>query len=477
MASAQGALAHGQPSIVCWQDTVHIRGSMLIYHGFPEQPLEQPVYLTIGNFDGVHRGHQHLIARLVAAAHNQGCLAGLLTFDPHPLAVLQPDIPLQHLTTLAERSEILETLGLDFLLILPFTGEVAATSAADFMASLVARLRLVSLWIGPDFALGRGREGDADYLQRLGADLGYTLQVVPPFNWQGEPVRSSRIRTLLGGEGAVARASELLGRPYQVWGRVDTGVGRGRQLGFPTANLTLPAGRLMPAFGVYACWAWHEERGYPAVVNVGVRPSFEPGPPIVEAYLLDFEGDLYGETVGLSFIQRLRAEKRFPNPAMLADQIRADSQAARQILANPPDHAAAMGERFWEEIRHTADCAMRVTGADQRQLFARAAAGMFRLQDANPCRPISIARSVRALADNPAELLVAWLNALLLAQDVAGELYTRFEIYEISARGIRGVAYGYPGSPTHTMIKAATYYDLNVEETPAGWSATVTFDI
>ena len=135
--------------------------------------------------------------------------------------------------------------------------------------------------------------------------------MTPVYDWRGEPVRSSRIRSLLAGEGAVAQAAELLGRPYEVWGEVVHGAERGRGLGFPTANLKLPAGRLAPAYGIYACWAWRGETGFPAAVNVGVRPSFDNGHPSVEAYLLDFDGDLYGETLGLSFIQRLRGEQRF----------------------------------------------------------------------------------------------------------------------------------------------------------------------
>jgi len=462
---------------------------MRTFLGFPSQLPDRPTYLTIGNFDGVHRGHQALIAGMVETAHAAGGLAGLLTFTPHPLAVLHPEIPLDYLTTVDERSEILAALGLDFVLILPFTRETAAISAASFMANLTQRLGLRELWIGPDFALGRGREGDASRLAALGREAGYAVRVAPPFDWQAEPVRSSRVRALLVEEGAVDRAAALLGRPYRIAGKVIAGARRGRRLGFPTANLAVSPERLAPAYGVYACWAWREDRGYPAVVNVGVRPSFDNGHPTIEAYLLDFDENLYGETLGLSFIQRLRGEKRFADIADLVAQIRSDTNAARRILADPPDQTGRwkleaggwrleVGTPFWTELAHTADWAIRVTGDTQRQLFARAAASMFAMQDADRAHPITLAHAVNLVGQtDPAGLLVAWLNELLLEAELDGALYTRFEIHEISTTGLRAVAYGYPGAAAHTAIKAVTYYDLSVIETAGTWTATVTFDV
>ncbi|MCX6029817.1 MAG: riboflavin biosynthesis protein RibF [Chloroflexi bacterium] len=461
---------------------------MQTYLDFPSPPLERSAYLTIGNFDGVHRGHQQLVSEMVAAAHVAGCLAGLLTFDPHPLAVLRPDVPLAFLTSPEERAELLAALGLDFVLILPFNRSIAALPADEFMRRLVGRIPLCALWIGPDFALGRGREGNAVRLAEIGRELGYQVMVTPDYDWQGEPVRSSRIRGLLAQDGAVDLAADLLGHPYQTWGEVATGAQRGRRLGFPTANVMPPAGRLLPAFGVYVCWAWRENRGYPAVVNVGIRPSFDNGQPTIEAYLLDFAGDLYGETLGLSFIARLRGEMKFADISALIAQIHADAEAARLLLAAPPDHAGSWkleagswtleaGASFWTELSHTADWAVRVIGDSQRQLFARTAAAMYLLQGADPSRPITLARAVQVEASNPPELLVAWLNRLLLGQELDEAMYTRFEIHELSATGLAGVAYGYSGAPAHTGIKAVTYYDLSVEETGAGWEATVTFDV
>jgi riboflavin kinase/FMN adenylyltransferase len=447
---------------------------METYFGFPTQPLDRPAFLTIGNFDGVHRGHQRLVSEMADAAHAGSCLAGLLTFDPHPLAVLRPDVPLSYLTSPEERADLLAALGMDFVLILPFDRATAALTGAEFMRRLVERVPLCAMWIGPDFALGRGREGDANRLRELGQELGYQLYVTPTYDWRGEPVRSSRIRALLAQAGAVDQAADLLGRPYVVWGEVIHGAERGRKLGYPTANLALPGGRLLPAYGIYACWAWQDETGLPAAVNVGVRPSFDNGQLSVEAYLLDFDGDLYGKTLGLSFIGRLRGEQRFADISALVAQMGRDVAAARRILADPPNHASGS----WTELVHTADWAIRVEGASQRELFATAASAMFALEDADGTHAIEVARTVNVTAGDAAELLVAWLNALLLGQELDSALYTRFEIFEISATGLRGVAYGYRGAPAHTAIKAVTYYDLSVEGTvETGWEARVTVDV
>jgi riboflavin kinase/FMN adenylyltransferase len=458
---------------------------MQTFRGFPPQPVDCPVYLTIGSFDGIHRGHQALIGRMVSTARAAGSLAGLLTFDPHPITVLRPNTRLARLTCSEERSAILASLGLDFVLVLPFTPELAATPASEFMQNLTAHLALRSLWIGPDFALGRGREGNADLLTRLGGELGYKMRICPPFRQRGNPVRSSQIRRLLADEGSVEEAARLLGRPYQVWGQVRHGAHRGRLLGIPTANLEVPADRLVPAYGVYACWAWLGEsqgddaslEGFPAVVNVGVRPTFDNGTPSVEAHLLDFDGDLYGAKLGLSFVHRLRGEEKFGGISELVAQIRKDTRAARRILAHPASDVGSRSKWAWEELPHTADKAIRVQAISQRQLFARAASALFRIEGADPAEGVTLARAVQVSADDTPALLVNWLNQLLLAQEVGGELYTHFKIYEMSDRGLRAAAYGYQGVPQRTLVKAATYHDLSVSRAGRAWVATVTFDV
>jgi riboflavin kinase/FMN adenylyltransferase len=458
---------------------------MQTYRGFPLQPLSDDIYLTIGSFDGIHRGHQALIRKMVTAARASGSLSGLLTFDPPPVQVLRPDLRVARLTCDEEREAILEVLGLDFLLILPFSREIAAIPADEFVQRLTGQMPLRSLWIGPDFALGHGREGDAKRLSALGKQLGYKVRICPPYTRRGDPVRSSRVRALLTEDGAVEEAAELLGRPYQIWGQVGEGMQRGHRLGFPTANIAVPPDRLVPAYGVYACWAWLGEPGpstsgiggLPAVVNVGVRPTFDNGLPSVEAYLMDFEGDLYSRGLGLSFIRRLRSEKKFAGSPDLVAQIRADVRAARRILAAPSGDARAGKNPFWEELPHAADWAFRVHGSSQRQLFSRAASVLFTLEGIDPNQTIALARALHVTADGTPDLLVGWLNQLLLEQETAGEVYSGFRIHEISDRGLRGEAYGYRGAPLHTAVKAATYYDLDVTRATGEWTATVTFDV
>ena len=306
---------------------------MELFHGFPSQPPARPTLLTIGNFDGVHRGHQALIEEMVGAASSSGRWAGVLTFDPHPLTVLEPERPLAFLTSLEERLELFAALGLDFVVIHPFTLTTARTPAREFMSALCRRLRLAGLWVGPDFTLGYRRQGDVSALRALGEELGFELRVVPPFRWAGQPVRSTRIRALVR-EGSVGEAAELMGRPYRLRGQVVPGAGRGRVLGFPTVNLAVEPGRVLPGDGIYAGWAEVEGERYAAAINIGVRPTFESEEPqrAVEAYLLDFEGQLYGQTLALTFVERLRPERRFGSAEELTEQIARDVAATRRVL-------------------------------------------------------------------------------------------------------------------------------------------------
>lgn len=308
---------------------------MQTYHDLPVPPLSTPSNLTIGNFDGVHLGHQALIGALIADAHAEGRQAGVLTFDPHPAQVLRPDAAHQHLTTVDERLGLFADLGLDFAVVYPFSRATAATPASQFVEQLRLALRLAALWVGPDFALGRNREGDVEALRRFGATTGFTVHVIGLQSQGGGEIRSGRIRSDLL-EGDVEAAARQLGRRYQVHGLVIDGAHRGRTIGFPTANLDVPADRLLPANGVYATWAVVAGQRHASVSNIGVRPSFDNGPRTVEAHLLDFHGDLYGQPLTLEFVARLRPELRFSGIDALRAQIGLDVAAARELLRAAP---------------------------------------------------------------------------------------------------------------------------------------------
>lgn len=298
-----------------------------------------PCNLAIGNFDGVHRGHQALLLAMIDDARGYGRQAGVLTFDPHPSAVLRPDRAHSYLTTVPERLESLAELPLDFAVVYPFNLETAGTPAAEFIGSVQQAVQMAALWVGPDFALGRNREGDVPALRAIGRVLGYTVHTIEPHLLDGEEVRSGRIRAYLL-DGDVQAAAGQLGRPYQVTGIVVAGAQRGRTIGFPTANLAVPSARLLPANGVYATWAHLDDdpvmRGQrlASVTNVGVRPSFDNGQRTVETHLLDFDGNLYGRPLTLLFIARLRPEQRFPSVEALTAQIRLDAAAGRRLLVN-----------------------------------------------------------------------------------------------------------------------------------------------
>ncbi|MGE5223615.1 MAG: riboflavin biosynthesis protein RibF, partial [Omnitrophica WOR_2 bacterium] len=269
-------------------------------------------WLTIGSFDGVHRGHQEIIRRLTAGAHAVGVPAVVLTFHPHPASVLGKRKDAFYLSTPEERADLLGALGVDVVITHPFNKQVASMGAREFMDSIDTHLHLQKLWVGHDFALGRGREGDIPTLRRIGQELGYQVEEIPPIRVDGEIISSSLIRSLLG-SGDVEQAGSLLGRPYRLSGRVVPGDGRGRLIGVPTANLSIWSELMLPRAGVYVNLATIQGKTWKAVTNVGVRPTFEtqPVPPRVEAHILDFNEDLYGQEIHLDFISRLRDELRF----------------------------------------------------------------------------------------------------------------------------------------------------------------------
>lgn len=296
--------------------------------------LDLPACVTIGAFDGVHRGHQTLIGAMRERASGTGRATVVLTFFPHPSVVLRGRRPSFYLSTPEEKAAYLAALGVDALVTHPFNHDVAAIRAADFVERLVTHARLTELWCGADFALGHGREGNVEFLRALGEQRGFTVHVMPPVLIDGEVISSSRIRQTLR-DGAVEQATRYLGRPFRLEGQVVQGAQRGRRLGIPTANLAVSEEHAVPAVGVYACRAHHADWHGQAVVNIGFRPTFEGGEarPVIEAHLLDFERDLYGETVSLEFIARLRPEMKFSGVDALLAQIKQDIAAGREILA------------------------------------------------------------------------------------------------------------------------------------------------
>ncbi|MDQ3929123.1 MAG: bifunctional riboflavin kinase/FAD synthetase [Chloroflexota bacterium] len=293
-----------------------------------------PAVLTIGSFDGVHLGHQALISNVVQSARARNVAAVALTFEPSPREVLRPDLPLSYLTRLPRKLELLGNLGLDETIVVPFTQELSRVQAPDFIAWLRQYLPFVEMWEGEGFALGHGRTGNTEVLARLGDEMGYTLQISPLVQLEGEPVSSTRVRQAVA-EGDVEKATRLLGRPYGVPGLVVHGSKRGRELGYPTANLDTPTNQAIPADGVYASWCVRPATGetLPSLTSVGIRPMFENDVRLVEVYILDYSADLYGETLATQFVRYLRPQQRFDSLEAFIAQMRQDEANARALLA------------------------------------------------------------------------------------------------------------------------------------------------
>lgn len=311
---------------------------MHVIHRLRQIPATARCYVTIGVFDGVHLGHRRIIQGLVESAREAGATAVAITFDPHPAAVVSEDPPLL-LTTVGERIELLAELGVDTLVILPFTEQIARIPAADFLEHIVHKIELRELWVGPDFTLGHQREGDVGFLRRMGSTWNFEVRVVEPVESGGGVVHSSRVRDALL-QGDVKEARTCLGRPYRLRGVVVPGHGLGHDIGVPTANISTPRHRLIPASGVYACWAHTERWGtFAAATNVGTRPTFRSPSSAqghtVEAHLVDFDRDLYDQVLGLDFIARLRDERAYPTLNALVAQIREDIARTEALLGEP----------------------------------------------------------------------------------------------------------------------------------------------
>lgn len=300
----------------------------------PGFPRDRGTVATVGTFDGVHRGHWTVLREIRQRADATGRRSVLVTFDPHPLRIVRPEHAPLMLTTPLEKKEILAEAGLDYAVFLSFTEALSRYEPRRFVEEiLVERLRVEELVIGYDHGFGRDREGDPTTLRDIGDELGFTVDVVPPVAVGAEAVSSSRIRRMLL-EGRVSEVIEPLGRPYSIRGIVVRGEGRGKGLGFPTANLAVgERDKLIPPEGIYAVRAVLRRGTFMGALHMGPRPTFKGSPPSVELHLLDFDRDIYGEDVRVDFIERLRGIEPFTGVDALVDQIRKDVDRAREIVS------------------------------------------------------------------------------------------------------------------------------------------------
>lgn len=286
----------------------------------------------MGNFDGLHLGHRALLERAIERARASGGRSVVLTFEPHPLRVLAPERAPRLILAHKDKLWLLRACGVDVVIVQTFNAEFARIEAEEFVEQfLVRRIGVREICVGRNFGFGRGKKGRVEDLVRWGAKKGFSVIVVDPVEVDGEQVSSSRIRELIEG-GDVSRARRLLGRDHFISGRVTGGRRRGRELGFPTANIVSRT-EVVPATGIYATLLEVGERRWPSVTSVGYNPTFGPGPKTIECHVLNFAGDLYGANVRLYFVERIRDEKKFSSPELLIAQMRADAAAAGKILA------------------------------------------------------------------------------------------------------------------------------------------------
>jgi len=287
--------------------------------------------LTIGVFDGVHAGHRYLLKKLQERAAERNLLSGVVTFSPHPQSVLHPRSQLPWLTSLEDRVGAFRKLGVNIVSVLTFTPKVARLSAQEFISLIKKNLGMRGILVGPDFALGKGKEGNIDLLRSLGCEMGFSVDVIPPFKINGEIVSSTLIRRALA-EGDMGKVKNLMGRYFYLEGKVITSEKRGRVLGFPTANLDIKPQQALPENGIYAAIAQVEGGHFPSATNVGIRPTFGTGEEMVETHLLNYKGDLYGKDMRVEFVQKLRDEERFSSSEELKTQIERDIREVEAIL-------------------------------------------------------------------------------------------------------------------------------------------------
>jgi riboflavin kinase / FMN adenylyltransferase len=305
---------------------------MRLFHGTENAEIQRPTVLTLGVFDGLHLGHQLVMRTVVERAHELNAVPTVITFDPHPRAVLHPESAPPLLQTLDQKVEGFGVLGIQQTIVVRFTEEFSMISARDFLRDVVKeRLQAKEVYLGKGFAFGHNREGNIDLLTRVGRELGFVAGEVPEIRLRGRRVSSSRIRELLA-QGKVNLARRMLGRPYGVEGLVERGAERGHQLGFPTANLH-PHNRVIPRNGVYVTGTLIEGQWHRSVTNLGVRPTFGvEKEPSVETFVMNWAGDLYGDVVRVRFLRRLRDERKFGSIEELKAQIEKDVARAQSYF-------------------------------------------------------------------------------------------------------------------------------------------------
>ncbi len=314
----------------------HNNFNMLAEKELSESGIDKHTVLTIGVFDGVHLGHKHLLSRLKQESHKHSALSCVITFKRHPVESLHPDAALPYLTSLDAKIALLKAEGIDIVVPLTFDRSLASLSARDFIGRLQHHLKMCALVVGPDFALGRNREGNVTTLTRLGREIGFSVTVVPPLKLDGEVISSTAIRQALA-DGDMGKVVKLTGRPYSLRGRVTTGRGLGRQLGFPTANLQIEPGWAIPADGVYATFTHIDDHIYQSLTSIGLRPTFSGKNRTVETYIMDYQGELYGRDIAIDVVEKLRPEKKFADVEELKNQISKDIVSGKEILDRKSD--------------------------------------------------------------------------------------------------------------------------------------------
>ena len=309
---------------------------MLVEEELARVSPEKNTLLTIGVFDGVHLGHKYLISKLKKSAEQENLLSVVVTFRQHPLEVLAPETVLPYLTNCEEKVELLKAEGVDIVVPLTFTHELAGLTAREFTQLLKKHLRMRGLVVGPDFTLGKNREGTISVLRELGREMDFNIVMIAAMNFFGEVISSTAIRKYLQ-EGDLKNVSKLLGRTFSLHGTVVRGDGRGRTLGFPTANLEVDSVQSLLPEGVYATWIHIGDETYPSVTNIGKRPTFGSNDRTVETYVIDFSGDLYDRELKIDIVDLLRGETKFNNTDELKQQILDDIEKAKAALGLSPN--------------------------------------------------------------------------------------------------------------------------------------------